>query len=376
MLPALKQKFLDYHQSREFKIYESFPLIIDDPTILFTNATVSPFKTMFTGTIKRERYALVQKCLRLGGTGGDLETPRSNANYTSLFEMLGSGIFDIDKYEAVRYFVELLKALGLSEERLIFTAMPGFGFSSALERAGVASHQVHLFDSSVVGVQNEWSFGEGDLHGRGVTARYAPCGHVRENSATVLRELDRYIQIGRIVHIDGAVRGSSIEPFPYEAYDMGIGLNRVELALNGNCELSMQPWRTVSHYLQHSIPGLSSPDAHYMANLYRVTEDLVGEGLVPGNKRHAYALRKVIRSLIEETWLQAGRLIEIPHCLRQPIKASAHSDRLTAALAQEELALRRTLAIAGKEKGRNPGMSPEELRATFGIRDSLLHLHS
>lgn len=373
MISALKERFFDYHRARGFCIYESFPLVINDPTILFTNATVTPFKSMFMGAEKRGNYALVQKCLRLGGTGGNLETPRSNTNYTSLFDMLGSGLFDVSQDSAVAYFIEVLIALGLRKESLVFTTLSNLGFDLALERSGISTHQIRLF-ADAKEILHEWSFGEGDLYGCGVVAWYVPEDYRGSTSDSVLQELSHYVQIGRIVHIVGVTRGATVETFSYSAYDMGIGLNRIEVALSGNCEVSVHPWRMLSIQLQSSIHGLCKTDAHYMANLYRIAEDLIGEGLLPGKKKHAYALRKVVRLLVEEIWLKSGTLVDIPTVLGESISTSPCRDLLTRVLFQEEAALRGILSVAIQKQKKHPKMNPEELRSTFGIRPGLFNL--
>lgn len=373
MIAFLKEKFLSYHRARGFGIYESFPLVIDDPTVLFTNATITPFKPMFTGLEQRVNYALVQKCLRMGGAGGNLETPRSNINYTSLFDMLGSGLFDVSQDVAVAYFIEVLMALGLRKENLVFTTLANLGFEQALERAGISPQQMRLF-ADAKDIVHEWSFGEGDLHGCGVVAWHVPESYQKASSNRVPQELSNLVQIGRIVHIDGIARGLEVEAFPYAAYDMGIGLNRVELALNGNSEVSVSLWRVLSKQLQSSVSGLCDTDAHYMANLYRITEELVGEGLQPGKKKHAYALRKVVRLLIEEIWLKSASLADIPTVLAGPLASSPCQGLLMQVLSQEQGALRGVLASARQKYKKHPDMSPEEMRSTFGIRPSLLTL--
>jgi alanyl-tRNA synthetase len=110
-MESIESTFLEYHRDKGFATPESFPLVIDDPTVLFTNATITPFKPMFTDDVEFSDFALVQRCLRLGGTGGTTEAARNNPNYTSLFNMLGSGVFEIGHDDAVEYFVGTLDAL-------------------------------------------------------------------------------------------------------------------------------------------------------------------------------------------------------------------------------------------------------------------------
>lgn len=70
VIESIESTFLEYHREKGFTAPDPSPLIIDDPTVLFTNATITPFKSMFAGKAQFSDFALVQKCLRLGGTGG------------------------------------------------------------------------------------------------------------------------------------------------------------------------------------------------------------------------------------------------------------------------------------------------------------------
>lgn len=371
MLETLKERFLEYHRVRGFDIYPSFPLVAQDPTVLFTNATVTPFKSMFTGAQERKNYALMQRCLRLGGTGGDIESQRSNTNYASLFNMLGSGLFDVNHDSAATYFVEVLTMLGLQKDDLVFTTLSYLDFGSALDRAGVSRDKIKLFPDSK-DIQHEWSFGEQDLHGYGVIAWYFPQDRKDAKFDTVQHEFSHYIQIGRLVHLDGISKGETVQTFPYAAYDLGIGLGRVEMALSGNCERSMHQWRVLSNKLQSVVGGLSNTDAHYLANLCCVAESLIEEGLLPGKKRHSYVLRKLVRSLIEEIWLASGALVNSSLVLNEVLGGSPGKELFIRALEQEENALRAMLSAAEHKRSKHPEMSPEELRATFGIRSDLL----
>lgn len=366
-IESIESTFLEYHHDKGFATPEPFPLVIDDPTVLFTNATITPFKPMFSGEVEFSDFALVQKCLRLGGTGGTIETARHNPNYTSLFNMLGTGIFEIDHDEAVEYFVETLDALGLDRRKMIFSSVGGHALNSALTSSSLNPGQVRVFEDPSV-VQHDWSFGEGDLHGRGVIAWFSEEGY-NQNPA-----LTDCVQIGRIVHIDGISENGTVRPFEYTAFDVGLGMSRVELALTGSNDESMRPWRNLSDQFKRDFDGISDGDAHYMANLCCVTNELTAEGLMPGNKKHAYALRKIIRSLIEETWLQSGQIVEVQDALGGFIEQSIDQSKVIEALSSEETALRRILTNASTTRAKHPEMTPDKLHATFGIKPSLLKL--
>jgi alanyl-tRNA synthetase len=366
-MDLIKSSFLEYHQENGYESHESFPLVTEDPTVLFTNATITPFKPMFSGDIAFSDFALVQKCLRLGGTGGTADTARKDMGYTSLFNMLGSGTFNIGHGEAVDYFVDTLDALGLDRKKLVLSSIAGYALGSALSASALDSNQIRILEDPTK-IQHEWSFGEGDLHGSAIIAWYATQGNDQNP------ELSDCLQIGRIVDIDGISRGASVEPFGHTAFDVGLGMGRVELALTGKSVVAMMPWRVLSEQFKNSFDGIAEGDAHYMANLCCVIDELTAEGLMPGNKRHEYVLRKIIRSLIEEVWLQSRELVNAEDTLRPFIEGSMSQNRSAAAISSEEESLRRIISEAERKRSKNPNMTLEELHSTFGIKPSLLSL--
>lgn len=366
-MESIKTSFLEHHEDRGFSTPEPFPLVIDDPTVLFTNATITPFKSMFSGEVPFDDFALVQRCLRLGGTGGTVETARTNTDYTSLFDMLGSGHFEVSHEEALDYFVNVLDALGIERKKLIFTSVGATALGSTLEDSALDVGQVRIFDNPDE-VQHEWSFGEGDLHGQGIISWFAPGGHDQNT------ELSDCLQIGRIVHIDGISEGDDVLEFEYNAFDLGLGMGRVEEALTGDNKHSLMPWRNLSEQFRNTFDGISEGDAHYMANLCCITEELVSEGLEPGKNKQAYALRKTIRSLIEEIWVQTDDLVDVSDVLSSYIEGSKSRKRLAIAISNEESAMRRILSKAGAKRRKHPDMTAEDLHATFGIKPNLLKL--
>lgn len=366
-MKSIETSFLEYHEDRGFSTPEPFPLVIDDPTVLFTNATITPFKSMFAGEVPFDNFAFMQRCLRLGGTGGTVETARTNTEYTSLFEMLGSGYFEVSHEEALDYFVDVLDTLGMERMKLIFTSVGSYAIGSTLEQSALDSGQIRIFNNPDE-VQHEWSFGDGDLHGQGVIAWFAPEGH-DQNTA-----LSDCLQIGRIVHIDGVSEGDDVLQFEHNAFDLGLGMSRVEMALTRDNKFALMPWRTLAEQFKNTFDGISEGDAHYMANLCCIVDELISEGLEPGKKRQAYALRKTIRSLIEETWIQADGLVGIHDVLNPFIQGSRSGKKLAIVLVNEEDAMRQVLSQAETKRRKHPEMTLDDLHGTFGIKPSLLKL--
>jgi len=119
----LRQRFLDYFGRNGHTVVRSSPLVpAQDPTLLFTNAGMVQFKSVFLGEEKRPyaRAASAQKCVRAGGKHNDLENVGRTARHHTFFEMLGNFSFgDYFKREAVGYAWEFLtRDLGLPKDRL------------------------------------------------------------------------------------------------------------------------------------------------------------------------------------------------------------------------------------------------------------------
>jgi alanyl-tRNA synthetase len=280
--------------------------------------------------------------------------------------MLGSGLFNVSHDEAFDYFVDLLDTLGLDRQKLIFSSIEGHPLGSAVSSSKLDPNQIRIVDPA--SVQHEWSFGNGDLHGSGVIAWFAEHGYGQNP------DLSDCLQIGRIVDIDGISEDESVKPFDHTAFDVGIGMGRVELALTGKNEVTMKQWRILSEQFKNSFDGISEGDAHYMANLCRVIDELTSEGLMPGNKRHSYVLRKIIRSLVEEVWLQSEGFVNVENALQFFIEGSMSRSRVTSAISNEESSLRQIFSEVESRRKKHPEMTVGDLYSTFGIRPNLLRL--
>ncbi len=119
----IRARFLDYFESRNHTIVESSSLVPqDDPTLLFTNAGMVQFKTVFMGEEKRDyvRAVTSQRCVRAGGKHNDLENVGYTARHHTFFEMLGNFSFgDYFKKEAIDFAWEFLtEELGIAPEQL------------------------------------------------------------------------------------------------------------------------------------------------------------------------------------------------------------------------------------------------------------------
>ena len=119
----IRQSFLDFFEERGHRIVPSASLIPKgDPTLLFTNAGMVPFKDYFLGmrTPAEQRVADCQKCLRISGKHNDLEAVGRDSYHHTFFEMLGNWSFgDYYKREAIAFHWELITGVWeIPRERL------------------------------------------------------------------------------------------------------------------------------------------------------------------------------------------------------------------------------------------------------------------
>src|SRR5581483_6542263 len=122
----VRRAFLDFFRKNGHEVCASAPLIpANDPTLMFVNAGMVPFKDVFTGKDKRPytRATSSQKCIRISGKHNDLENVGVTARHHTFFEMLGNFSFgDYFKEEAITYCWDLLvKTYGLDPSRMMIS---------------------------------------------------------------------------------------------------------------------------------------------------------------------------------------------------------------------------------------------------------------
>ncbi|MEE9380090.1 MAG: alanine--tRNA ligase-related protein, partial [Hyphomonadaceae bacterium] len=169
----LRESFLSYFEGKGHKRRASAPLVPDnDPTLLFVNAGMVPFKNVFTGAEApvAPRVTTSQKCVRAGGKHNDLDNVGYTARHHTFFEMLGNFSFgDYFKEDAIAFGWEFLtKELGLAPDKLLVTVYAEDEDAAALWRkvAGLADDRIIRIATS----DNFWSMGD--------TGPCGPCSEI------------------------------------------------------------------------------------------------------------------------------------------------------------------------------------------------------
>jgi alanyl-tRNA synthetase len=382
MLQAIKEAFLRYYRDRYFTMYPSFPLVTKDPSVLFTNAAITPFKTLFDDSkiIVPQNYAIIQKCLRVRGITEDLETVRGNPNYISLFDMFGSCDFSSEYQRNVDNFLDLLTYMGLAREKLLFTVPPNTKFTGALLRSGISESRVFTIEKNGRYWQ-QWFFGKNGLIGKGITAIYNHDGNGATSFDEIVNYRESFVGIGNLIHVYGKDQDGETLSIAHEGFEVGIGVERLVTALHQCSPYDLVPFRDLVNLVVRSLKNLGcinvAPEVpRILTDHLRVINALVSEGVTPGNKQHQFVLRKMIRSFLEVLWLSVGSIISTEELVKDfgELDVPDSVGLIVEIVSGEEKIFRDTLDRGKKVLADNPSLNQEVLRGTYGIRQSLIPL--
>ena len=302
----LRRAFLEFFRDRGHELVPSAPLVpANDPTLLFTNSGMVQFKDVFLGREERKipRAVTSQRCVRAGGKHNDLENVGYTARHHTFFEMLGNFSFgDYFKREAIEYAWEFVTGtLKLPPERLWCTVYTDDDEAADiwLEHIGVDPARFGRMGEK----DNFWAMGDtgpcgpcSELfydHGPGVAG--GPPGSKDEDG-------DRFVEIWNLVFMqfDRNEAGELIT-LPKPSVDTGMGLERVAAVMQGvqsNYETDL-----FTHLIRDAmeVTGTAQPEhqsLRVIADHIRASAFLVADGVIPGNEKRSYVLRRIIRRAV------------------------------------------------------------------------------
>ncbi len=313
----LREAFLSYFEGQGHTRKSSSPLVPEnDPTLLFVNAGMVPFKNIFTGaeTPFAPRATTSQKCVRAGGKHNDLDNVGYTARHHTFFEMLGNFSFgDYFKEDAIAFGWELAtKELGLSPEKLLVTV-----YSEDEEAATIWKKVAGLSDSKIIRIStsdNFWSMGD--------TGPCGPCSEIFYDHGpsvwggppgTPEEDGDRFIEIWNLVFMqfdqqtDGTRRN-----LPKPSIDTGMGLERIAAVLQGvhnNYEIDLFQKLIAAEqdvYAQKA-EGDQLGSFRVIADHLRTSAFLVADGVTPSNEGRGYVLRRIMRRAMRHAHLLGAR---------------------------------------------------------------------
>jgi alanyl-tRNA synthetase len=315
----IRQSFLDFMASKGHQIVPSAPMVIkDDPTLMFTNAGMNPWKGIILGNdpIKFPRVADSQKCLRVSGKHNDLEEVGHDTYHHTMFEMLGNWSFgDYFKKEAIdfawEYIVDVLKIDPANLYATVFEGSPEEGLARDDEAASIWAKHLpadHILNGNKH--DNFWEMGD--------TGPCGPCSeiHVDSRSAEerakvpgrelVNKDHPQVIEIWNIVFMQfNRKADGSLEPLAKKVIDTGMGFERLVRTIQGktsNYDTDVfQPMLTKIG----SICGCEYGKDEKIDIAMRVIADhirtiafAITDGQLPSNEKAGYVIRRILRRAV------------------------------------------------------------------------------
>jgi alanyl-tRNA synthetase len=200
VVQEIKSVLIEFHKNKGYKIFDSVTLISADPTVMFMNATITPFKSWFAnGSIRPDNYALVQGCLRMGGAS-ELDVVGTNPFYFTLFEMFVSGTFRVTHQKAVSYLLEFLAEFGVGKQNLYFTIPTQQEFREALKLSGIEEKRIFQLSKNDYFWQ-EWKFDVPGPVGRGLTVIFSHSSEKVKSVEQLPNDQDCYIELLNLIYI-------------------------------------------------------------------------------------------------------------------------------------------------------------------------------
>ena len=391
----IRRSFLDYFEKNGHARVLSAPLVPhNDPTLMFVNAGMVPFKNVFTG-LETRPYSTAsssQKCVRAGGKHNDLDNVGYTARHHTFFEMLGNFSFgDYFKDRAIELAWNLLtKEWGLSPDRLTATV-----YHTDDEAFDLWKRISGLPESRIIRIptkDNFWAMGDDGPCG--------PCSEIFFDHGEHIpggppgspdQEGDRFVEIWNLVFMQyEQAAGEIVSELPKKSIDTGMGLERVAAVLQGvHDNYDTDTFRALieasEELTRTRAEGEQKASHRVIADHLRASGFLVADGVLPANEGRGYVLRRIMRRAMRHAHLLGAKeplMYRLVPALVAEMGASypelvRAQPLLEQVLDQEETRFRQTLANGLRlldeataelpEAGTLPGETAFKLYDTYGF---------
>ncbi len=305
--------------SKGHQVVPSAPMVIkDDPTLMFTNAGMNPWKGIILGNdpIKYPRVADSQKCLRVSGKHNDLEEVGHDTYHHTMFEMLGNWSFgDYFKQEAIdfawEYIVDVLKIDPSNLYATVFEGSPEEGLSRDDEAASIWAKHLpadHILNGNKH--DNFWEMGD--------TGPCGPCSEIHVDSRPederrkvsgrelVNKDHPQVIEIWNIVFMQyNRKADGSLEPLAKKVIDTGMGFERLVRTIQGktsNYDTDVfQPMLAKIGAIcgcEYGKDEKTDIAMRVIADHIRTIAFAITDGQLPSNEKAGYVIRRILRRAV------------------------------------------------------------------------------
>ncbi|MEO6432570.1 MAG: alanine--tRNA ligase [Sphingomicrobium sp.] len=358
----IRRGFLDFFAANGHQAVPSAPLVPhNDPTLMFVNAGMVPFKNVFTGLETRPytTAASSQKCVRAGGKHNDLDNVGYTARHHTFFEMLGNFSFgDYFKEQAITLAWSLLtKEWGLSPDRLTATV-----YHTDDEAFDLWKKVAGLPESRIIRIptkDNFWAMGSDGPCGPCSEIFYDHGDHIPGGPpGSPDEDGDRFVEIWNLVFMQYEQANDEIvSELPNKSIDTGMGLERVAAVMQGVTDnYDTDTFKALIHASEELTRTLAEGDSQashrVIADHLRASGFLIADGVLPANDGRGYVVRRIMRRAMRHAHLLGAKdplmwrlvpalVAEMGSAYPELVRAQP---LIEATLLQEETRFRRTLA--------------------------------
>jgi alanyl-tRNA synthetase len=362
----IRRGFLEYFEKNGHARVQSAPLVPhNDPTLMFVNAGMVPFKNVFTG-LETRPYSTAsssQKCVRAGGKHNDLDNVGYTARHHTFFEMLGNFSFgDYFKDRAIELAWNLItKEWGLSPERLTATV-----YHTDDEAFDLWKKISGLPESRIIRIptkDNFWAMGDDGPCGPCSEIFYDHGDHIPGGPpGSPDEDGDRFVEIWNLVFMQyEQAAGEIVSELPKKSIDTGMGLERVSAVLQGvhdnyDIDLFRALIAASEELTRTKAEGENQASHRVIADHLRASGFLVADGVLPANEGRGYVLRRIMRRAMRHAHLLGAKeplmyrlvpalVAEMGAAFPELVRAQP---LIEATLQQEEIRFRQTLVTGLK----------------------------
>ena len=307
----IREAYLNFFASKGHEIIPSAPLVPNDATLLFTNAGMVPFKSIFTGEVPRPTPPIrtsCQTCIRAGGKHNDLDNVGYTARHHTFFEMLGNFSFgEYFKKDAIAYAWEFVtQVLKLPKDRLYVTVHESDDEAFVLWEQHIAKERIYRFGDH----DNFWQMGDTGPCGPCSEIFYDQGGeHFNTPEDYMGGDGDRFLEIWNLVFMQyERSSDGKLTPLPKPSIDTGMGLERVTAIMEG--KFSNYDSSLFMPLINEVAALCGKPYAYESGASYRVISDhirsvtfLLAQGTTFDKEGRGYVLRRILRRAIRHGYL-------------------------------------------------------------------------
>ena len=315
----IRQQFLDFFSSKKHTIVPSSPMVLkNDPTLMFTNAGMVPFKEYFLGqkNAADKRVADTQKCLRVSGKHNDLEEVGKDTYHHTMFEMLGNWSFgDYFKKEAIAWAWELLtEVYKIDKNSLYVTVFEGAEDDGLVyDTEAFNFWKEHISEDRIINGNKKDNFWE-----MGAQGPCGPCSEIHvdirseekkaeiSGKSLVNKDHPQVIEIWNLVFMEfNRKADGSLEKLPAQHVDTGMGFERLCMVLqhkksNYDTDVFTPLIREVEAITANEYGLNTETDIaiRVISDHVRAVAFAIADGQLPSNNGAGYVIRRILRRAI------------------------------------------------------------------------------